>query len=292
VETKNDYDALVTAQSKALQVRGPREPSGALRAPRILHQFPGSHFCEKARWCLDVKSLDYTVRNLVPGLHGRINRRLAGKSSVPLLIDDGRVIHGSSAIASYLEGTYPGPRLLPNDDGLRALVLALEGYFDGTVGPAARHWIYGQLLRRPGTATRNLFHGYSSSARWTGRLLRPFVERRLASMYPPDATSMATVESTLLEGIERLENTMERDPDHFLVAEMLTLADVSAAALLAPLVGPPNSPWADVGSLTPALLAMRQRLLERPGGQWVLRRYERDRHHPDAPGVALGPVQQ
>ena len=49
----------------------------------VLYQFPISHFCEKARWALDYKGLDYTTKNLLPGLHVKTTKKLAARSSVP-----------------------------------------------------------------------------------------------------------------------------------------------------------------------------------------------------------------
>jgi len=242
-----------------------------------LHQFPRSHFCEKVRWHLDAKGLTYKVRNLFPGTHARINRRLVGKTSVPLLVDGDRVIHDSSAIGLYLEATYPGQQLLPDDAGLRALVLALQTYFDTAVGPAVRHWVYGHVLRKRGAAAKLFFKGYSPTVRWTGRVLSSLFERRMTRMYPGDDASLAAAETALLDGIERLENTLEQDPNRYLVGHVLTLADVTAAALLAPVVGPPGSPWSDVDLLPEPVVAMRERLRNRVAGQWVLQRYARDR---------------
>lgn len=82
---------------------------------RVLHQFPISHYCEKTRWHLDRKALSYSVRNLFPGIHLAINRRLAGQSSVPVLIDGPRIIGDSTKIALYLDETYPEGALLPED---------------------------------------------------------------------------------------------------------------------------------------------------------------------------------
>ncbi len=259
-----------------------------MQAHRVLHQFPMSPYCEKTRWTLDIKGLDYTTRNLLPGRHHKINRGLAAESSVPLLMDRSMTIQDSSAIAMYLEHTYAGPRLLPDDDGLRSLVLALENYFDISVGPAVRHWCYGQLLRRRGMATRFFFAAYDRRTRWLARLARPLFERRLAAAFSPDEASMDSAERTTLDGIERLENVTEHDPERYLVGESLTLADITAAALLAPMVGPTNSPWGDSDRLTPGILEMRARLRARPGGQWVLRRYERDRDARPVIPVAVG----
>lgn len=248
-----------------------------MRAVRTLHQFPRSHYCEKVRWHLDAKGLDYQIRNLFPGTHARVNRRLAGHSSVPLLIDGDRAIHDSSEIALYLEQTYPRPALLPDDEGLRALALALQSYFSATVGPAVRHWLYGQLLRQRGMVTKLFFRGYGRTARWTGRLLSPIFEHRLARLYPPDDASLARVETAVMDGVERLENTIDRNPDRYLVGGALSLADVTAAALLAPVIGPPGSPWYETAQFTPAVVRMQEQLRTRVGGQWVLRRYARDR---------------
>ena len=36
---------------------------------RTLYQFPISHYCEKVRWAMDYKKLEYKAKNLLPGLH-------------------------------------------------------------------------------------------------------------------------------------------------------------------------------------------------------------------------------
>ena len=51
-----------------------------------LYQFPLSHFCEKARWALDYKSIAYRPVNLLPGFHTMRaltaeGRKISGKSS-------------------------------------------------------------------------------------------------------------------------------------------------------------------------------------------------------------------
>lgn len=63
-----------------------------------LYQFPISHYCEKVRWALDHKKLDYQVKNLLPGMHDGTATKLAGSSSLPILVHDGQAIQNSSDI--------------------------------------------------------------------------------------------------------------------------------------------------------------------------------------------------
>ncbi|WP_216076843.1 hypothetical protein [Acinetobacter defluvii] len=50
------------------------------------------------------------------------------------------------------------------------------------------------------------------------------------------------------------------------------MADLTAASMLAPLIGPNNSPWAD-SRLPEVASQQRQELKDRIVGQWVLRIY-------------------
>ncbi len=51
-------------------------------APRLI-TIPFSHFCEKARWSLDVAGVAYREEGHVPGLHRRAIRSLSSSTSVP-----------------------------------------------------------------------------------------------------------------------------------------------------------------------------------------------------------------
>jgi len=71
----------------------------------VLYVFAISHFCEKARWALDVLEVDYELRHVAPGEHMEIAKKLgAPRSSVPYLSLDGRVIQGSADIVTWAEG--------------------------------------------------------------------------------------------------------------------------------------------------------------------------------------------
>jgi glutathione S-transferase len=72
--------------------------------------------------------------------------------------------------------------------------------------------------------------------------------------------------------------------DH-LVGDEFTVADLTAAALLAPLLGPPQLPY-PVPEFPPRLAAIADELRASPAGHWVLRTYEA--HRPPSAEVRNG----
>jgi glutathione S-transferase len=252
--------------------------SSALMAQpnRVIYQFPISHYCEKTRWHMDVKGLGYKLRNLLPGTHILVTRWRSGDRTVPVLVDNGRTIGDSTTIAHYLEENYPGASLLPKSGAERARVLEVESYFDDLLGPAVRKWVYGHALATPGTVEALFFRDYSAGGRLAGRFIAPVLEREIRRLYRIDAPGIEEASREIDVAIDRLEEMIDGDPTRYLVGNSLTLADVTAAALLAPLVAPPGSPWTNVER--PEVLPPRRELLRaRPAGQWVLARYANDR---------------
>ena len=47
-----------------------------------LYQFCISHYCEKARWALDYKGINYQTVNLLPGQHVNTIRKLTGAAGL------------------------------------------------------------------------------------------------------------------------------------------------------------------------------------------------------------------
>jgi glutathione S-transferase len=84
----------------------------------VLHQFPASHYNEKARWALDWKGLAHRRISYLPGPHVPRIRRLSGQAQTPVLVLDGRVVAGSAQIIDALERAFPERPLYPEDPGL------------------------------------------------------------------------------------------------------------------------------------------------------------------------------
>jgi len=244
---------------------------------RILLQFPISHYCEKTRWHMDLKRLPYELRNVLPGAHMLINKRLATGRTVPVLIDEGRAIGDSTAIALHLEARYPNAPLLGTTDSERARILETGAYFDDALGPAVRKWVYGHALQTPGMVRSLFFRGYGMLGRAAGPFLVGILEREIRRMYRINAASIDEASRQIDAAAQRIEELIDGDPSRYLVGNRLTLADVTAASLLAPLVAPPTSPWGGEYALPSVVPARRAALRGRPAGQWVMARYAGDR---------------
>ncbi|HEX4335629.1 MAG TPA: glutathione S-transferase [Polyangiaceae bacterium] len=253
---------------------------------RVLLQFPISHYCEKTRWHLDLKRLPYETRNVLPGVHMFINKQLATGRTVPVLIDEGRAIGDSTAIALHLESRYPDASLLAAPASERARILETETYFDDTLGPAVRRWVYGHALNAPGMVRSLFFRGYGALGRAAGRFVTPVLEREIRRLYRINDAGVEEASRQIDAAVERLEQQIDGNPDRYLVGDRLTLADLTAASLLGPLVAPPGSPWAGEYALPAPIPPRREALRARPAGKWVAARYAKDRPLPVTAGAA------
>src|SRR5271166_1056903 len=121
-----------------------------------LFQFPFSHYCEKARWALDHKGIPCRIVNVLPGFHRRTIGKLAPKTCVPVLCDDGIVVQDSTAIIDYLDARYPNSPLTPGDPDASRKALEWEEYLDEEIGVPLRLWFYHHLLPDRGLALKFL----------------------------------------------------------------------------------------------------------------------------------------
>ena len=251
-------------------------PIDDIMSERILYQFPISHYCEKTRWQLDHKGLDYQSRNLLPGPHRLRTRLMARIDTLPILRDGGRTVGDSTRIAYYLEKYYPQRSLLPVEPGQRARVIELEQQFD-KLGVDVRRWLYGRIIDRPEVMQAMLDpYGLPGVVQ---SVLTPLTREGVRRLYRIEPKAVMRAGQRLEDGLQLLEALLEKGDGRYLIGETLTLADVAAASLLAPLMSPTGTPW-DIfheNTLPPALQTELQKLRERPVGRWVLARYAEDR---------------
>lgn len=202
----------------------------------VLHQFPISHYCEKARWALDYKGVDYRLQNHLPGLHIKKIRKVADKTTVPVLEHDGKYIQGSAAIIAHLDDQFPGKPLTPSEATPRSQALEWERYFDADLGPHVRRFCYDTLLQHPKLVVPMLAQGGPIWGRPFLRLMFPKLQKIMRKTMKIREPEVRQSQQALESVLERLNQALEGKD--YLVGGRFTRADLTAASLLAPLFMP------------------------------------------------------
>jgi len=240
--------------------------------PAILITIPLSHYCEKARWGLDRAALPYSEET-----HAPLFSRVAG-GTVPVLLHGNNRFTDSTDILMYADKSCGGNVLYPRDVAQRSETEALEEKFDTELGPNIRRWAYAQILSH----TRLLRSLWSRDVpRLEGHVIkliapltRPLV-RRAYKITPESAQrSLDRVQRLFQEIGDRL-----RDGRAFLVGERFTAADLTFAALAAPMVLPAEcravQPTLD--EVPPEMREVILRMRKTDAGRFVLRLFAQER---------------
>jgi len=243
-----------------------------------LYQFEFSHFCEKARWALDYKSLPHVRKNLLPGLHARVARKLAPGSSLPILLDSGTIVQDSTSIITFLDKQYPDRPLTPRDAQEAEEALAWEEYLDEEIGVQVRRWFYYHALPDRDCALRFLLDG----APWYGRplfaLIYPKVRAAMTALMDIHAESARQSEERLLVALDKLDDAVKGRK--YLVGDQFSRADLTACSLLRRHCGGDRASAEMAATIPAGVLALRNAHKSRPFVTWVRETY-RSHRRPD-----------
>ncbi len=201
-----------------------------------LYQFPISHYCEKARWALDHMEFDYQTINLVPGLHLKTIKKLAVKSSVPIIQYQQKVIEGSNNILDFLETLSPERSLLFEDAGLNQQVFDWEKRLDKVAGVNVRLVAYHLLLEHPKIVKPFFAHQGPWYAALFLLLAYPKLAKTMRRHMGINETSFVKAKQELHQLLDELQNCYQQKT--FLIGDRFSRADLTAASLFAPLVMP------------------------------------------------------
>jgi|SRR5690554_5445131 len=207
-----------------------------------LYQFAISHYCEKVRWALDYKNLNYETTNLLPGQHIKTMQKLTkgAGASVPVLVHDGEVIQGSSNILDYLERTFPDNPITPVDEPAKAQALAWEKRLDDLAGPAVRCYSYHHFLQRPKIVVPLLAAGTPFYNRILLSLAFSRVNEVMRKWMKINEKTAEQSRKVLEELLAELAEIYSQQP--FLAGDAFSRADLTAASLFAPLFQPEAYP--------------------------------------------------
>jgi glutathione S-transferase len=197
---------------------------------------PFSHYCEKARWALELCGVPYVEDGHLPLFHYAAVRRAGAKRTVPILIDGSTKLTDSTDIIAFADAKKPGALLGPPE------ALALEDDFDTHLGPAARRWGYFQLLPR-----RDMDELITKGVpRWQARafkLARPVMVALLKRGLNVTPAGAARSEAKLDETFARTSELLA-DGRPYLCGDRFSVADLTLASLGAPVLQPPEHPFA------------------------------------------------
>jgi glutathione S-transferase len=243
----------------------------------VLWHIAVSHFSEKVRWALDHKQLGHVRRTPLPGMHIPVAYWLSRGSAftLPILELDGRRIADSTAIIAALEQRVPEPALYPHAPDERRRALELEDWFDEELAPYARRLAFYELRSDPELLREIVARVVPTLAAKLGPGLVPYTRLFTGLRYrATDAAGAEHARERILLAFDHLE--AELGDGEYLVGERFTVADLSAAALLYPLVLPAQGPPA-IMRMPEAYEAFRALLRERRGYQWVQEMFNRHR---------------
>jgi glutathione S-transferase len=207
----------------------------------VLWQYSFSNYNEKARWALDYKGIRHRRRSLMPGgPRGMLFSR--GDGTLPVLDLDGRRIVDSTAIIAALEERQPEPALYPADPDERRQALELEDFFDENAGHDMRRVGFWELRDNLDYGLAFMTTDQPRVRRAVGRtglkVAFPFVWRYMSARYAFNEEAVTRSRGTLIAALDRIE--AERSGGDYLVGDAFSVADLTAAALLYPLVWPPE----------------------------------------------------
>lgn len=236
-----------------------------------------SHYCEKVRWALDRLQVPYREDPHPPALHIPRAWWLGGGRTVPVLIaPDGQVFPDSTLALEHLDArAAPEARLYPTEHADR--VRELEEQFDEVLGVHVRRLAYLHLLYADDLRPV-MCQGVGRVERAVFRLGLPVLRRLMkrALNITPEAGDRSRVK---VQGVLAEVDALLEDGRAFLVGERFSAADLSFAALLAPLVLPPEYGWPmpPLSEMPESFQREVEPILARPAGQLALRLYREQR---------------
>ncbi len=237
-------------------------------APPILYTFAVSHFSEKIRWTLDQAGLPYREQRLVPFLHiPRVLALTRRASSVPVLVVGGEVIQDSTRILEWLERHQAPFPLIPGDPALRAEVMELEARFD-RVGVHVIRQLFAETLDDKAATLPMWTHDATALQCRALSLAYPLVRRGFSRLLQ---LSPATLRKAVAKIDEAADLIAERTRDGrpYLTGDRLSVADITACALLSPLACPEEHPVFGAADYRRSVRMRAVRWDDHPGFDWV-----------------------
>ncbi len=196
-----------------------------------LYNFPLSPFCRKVRLVAAEKGIGVSLELEEPWRRREEFLSMNPAAQVPVWVeDDGTTISESSAICEFLEESYPGPNLLGETPADRAETRRLAAWFDGKFYREVTEYLFVE------------------------RMLK-----RIRRVGEPNSAAIRAGRQNIKHHLDYIAWLVDRR--NWLAGDLLSIADLAAAAQLSTLDYLGEVPWDYAESAT----IWYQRLKSRPG---------------------------
>ncbi|MGK7914936.1 MAG: glutathione S-transferase family protein [Prochloraceae cyanobacterium] len=235
-----------------------------------------SHYCEKVRWALDWLNIEYVEESHAPPFHSFYTRRQGG-SSVPVLVTSKSAYTDSTDILHYLDSKKPG-KLYPTEPNMRTEVEQLEELFDRQLGVSTRCWAYYYTLDNLELVQNVWSRGVPWLEKIALKLLLNKVSDRIRNGYNITAEGAASSLEIIKQIFETVQQRLKRG-NKYLVGDNFTAADLTFAALSAPIIRPQNHPviFSQIRGFPDEMVAEIEQMRSTSAGKYALRLYREKR---------------
>jgi glutathione S-transferase len=237
--------------------------------PLRLYTFTISHFSEKIRWTLTHEGVPFVEVPWVPALHVVSARAMGGgATTVPIVESDGERVQDSTAIIEWLDARRPLD-LLPHAD--RAAVMALEAKFD-EVGTNVVRLAYDHAFPDGDSVVRLWTIDASRAQTIAIRVGLPIFRVAFSARLGMSPKHIERARASLDAALTLIEDRIASGA-RYLVGDRLSLADVTAASLLAPIACPDEHPVYGSPKFRERFRPLTKRWEARPAIDWVRSTY-------------------
>jgi len=197
---------------------------------------------------------------------------LTGQTATPALRVGDQTVWGSSQIVARVEQLCPHPALLPADPALAAEAREIEAMFDDEFGPQLRRAALSVIIDDTSYLAGVFGDGCRPVTKFAYRATLPLVRPMIAKGNGLDRPG-AVEEGWATTGAALDYVADKSRSSGFLVGDEFSLADLTAAAMLAPAVEPPNSPMTRPRPHPEKLTKWLDHWRVHPGAAWVRKIY-------------------
>lgn len=241
--------------------------------PWVLYTFAMSHYSEKIRWTLDHLQADYREVCLTPVFH--IGKALTlggrGQTTLPLLQTPSASVQDSPRIIDWLVQVQGPLDLVPAEHA--AEVRAVAQRFDA-IGKDVARVLYAGSFGSADAHIVKLWTDHASAIQAAViRAAYPVIRwafRRKLNITPH---GVARAHQRITESLDWLDARLADGRPH-LVGDRLTVADITAASLLAPLACPVQHPVYGEPAYRHSMARATAPFKDRPALAWVRALYD------------------